>query len=75
MTANPYTDYTDEDLLAAVARHAQAFGLTMDLAYRTVRSAPEELAADQFKDLVAELELRGACGAGDLFTDPRGVPK
>lgn len=63
--------YTDGSLLAAVERHATSLGLTMDLAYRTACAAPAELLVSgaQFKILVTELERRGACSPGDLFTN------
>lgn len=76
MTTNPNPDlrtYPDEALLAAVARHANKRGLTMDLAYRTTCGAPAELLIGraQFKMLVAELERRDVGGASDLFTNKR----
>lgn len=62
--------YDDGPLLAAVAFHAVGRGLTMDLAYRTACDAPAGLVVEraQFVVLVTELERRGVCGPGELFT-------
>ncbi len=61
--------YTDESLLAAVARHAACCNLVLDLAYRTRCAPPAELLVrdDQFAVLIVELERRKVCGYSDLF--------